>query len=195
VEQIARERTYPELEPLHPPRLRLSPLLLIVIVLLIGFAVINLGVRTLAQYSLPPSNPFPAYADIFPGQPANAILSREFSCWGNDFYEYSYAVAYGLTQESCIFIFTPAEGIFSHVEAVISGDTIQTLTFLLRDKTLQVGDLEKLLEMPTLHTLHNTAYFFLPEDFVIAKTVDFTGQFSLFLPVWSISFTDMNLLT
>jgi hypothetical protein len=190
VDDIVRERSYPELEPLHPPRLRLSPLLLMVSVLLIGFAVVNMGMRALAQYIAPPANPFPAYADIFPGQPANAILSREFSCWGNNFYEYSYTVAYGLTQESCIFIFTPAEGIFSHVEAVISGDTIQTLTFILRDNTLQVGDLMRFLDVPIIHRLYHTVYFLLPTSVVRAETIDYGERFSLFLPVWNVSFTN-----
>jgi hypothetical protein len=129
-----------------------------------------------------------------PGQPASALEGRGFTCWSDSYNYYAgHPENHDPTEEFCIF--TPAEGVFSSVETVISRDTIQTLTFILRDNTLQVGDLEKLLEMPMLHTLHNTAYFFLPEDFVIVKTADFTEQFSLFLSVWSISFTDMNLLT
>jgi hypothetical protein len=61
MEQIARERTYPELSPLHPPRLGLPPLLLILVVVLIGFTVVNMGVRALAQYTPALLNPFPAY--------------------------------------------------------------------------------------------------------------------------------------
>jgi hypothetical protein len=193
VEQIIHKRTYPELEMPQPPRMRLSPLLVIMFVLLVGFTVVNMGVRALAQFAVPPANPFPDYADVLPGQPVTALETRAFSCWNDYNYYHSHPENYDLTEESCIL--TPPDGVFSSIQVMRLQGVIRQTTFILRDNTLQVGDLEKLLDMPTLHSFYRTAYFFLPEDFVIAQTAGYIEHFSLFLPVWSISFTDIDLIT
>lgn len=193
MEQIIHKRTYPELEMPHAPRIMLSPLLVIVFVLLVGFAVVNMGVRALAQYGTPPANPFPDYADVLPGQPATALETRAFSCQLNYDYYYDRTETADPIEESCVFI--PSASFFSSVEVIISEGIIHQTTFILRANTLQVGDLEKLLEMPMLHNLYHTAYFFLPEDFVIVKTAGYVRHFSLFLSVWSVTFTEINLIT
>lgn len=187
MEQSIERKTYPELES-NSLRLRLSPLMTCVFIMLVGFTVVMLGMRSLAQYMPSPPNPFPAYAGIFPRQPASAISSWDFSCWSIDSSDY-----HDPTQESCIF--TPAEGVFSKVEVVTARGTIQKLTFILRDNSLQVGDLELLLKIPTIHIFYHVVYFFLPESLVIVETSDHSAQFSRFLPVSTISFTDINLLT
>lgn len=193
MEQIIHKTPYPELEMLHPHRMRLSPFWVIVFTLLVGLAVVNMGVRALAQFAVPPANPFPDYADVLPGQPATALETRAFSCQLNyDFY-YDRTETADPIEESCIF--TPSAGIFSSIQVMRLQGVIQQTTFILRDNTLQVGDLEKLLEMPTLYSRYHTAYFFLPEDFVIAKTTGYVRHFSLFLSVWSVTFTDINLIT
>jgi hypothetical protein len=181
VEQIAREKTCPELEPFHPLRLSLSPLLLTLVVLLISFAVVNLGLRAVAQYAVPAPNPFLPYADVFPGQPARAVEVRGFSCF-NDASHYNHDPI----EQRCIL--SPAIGIFSGVEAIISAGIIRQITFNLRDKTLQGGDLEIFLEMPTLHVFNHVAHFILPRRFIIANN-GYPKRFSPYLPVWSISFT------
>jgi hypothetical protein len=190
LEQIIRERTFPELKS-HLLGLKLSPLLRIAFIMLLGFALVTMSVRALAQYSLSLPNPFPAYADIFPGQAASMAEARGFSCQRS--YDYYDATEDHVpTLEACIF--APPEGIFSSVQVIISDGIIRESIFLIRNNTLQVGDVERFLEMPVLHTLHRTAYFFLPGSFVIVQTVGYARQFSLFLPAWSISFTDRNLL-
>jgi hypothetical protein len=178
VEHIVRESIYPQAaSPI--PRLRLSPFLLIVVITLVGFAVVTISASLVAQYRPTPHNPFPAYADVFPGQPASAVEARAFSCQN-----------YAPAETSCIF--TPAAGAFLSVQAVMSEDKIHDLTFVLRDNTLQVGDLEMFLKMPTLHTLYRAAYFYLPGSFVRVRTAAYSGQFSLFLPILSISFTKLS---
>jgi hypothetical protein len=188
VEQIARERTYSELEPLHPPRLRLSPLLLIAFGLLISFAVVNLGMRAVAQFTVPPPNPFPAYADIFPGQAMSAAEARGFSCFADDRNN-----DHDQLIQHCVLY--PETGAFSRVEVIISGVIIHQSIFSLRDSILQVGDIALFLETPVIHLYDHMAYYFLSNSFVIARTVGYAEQFSLFLPVWSVSFTDIDLLT
>jgi hypothetical protein len=175
VEQIVRETIYPQTAS-QIPRLRLTPLLLIMVIILVGFAVVTIGGRLVAQYSPTPPNPFPAYADVFPGQPASAVQARAFSCQ-------SYAPA------ETVCIFTPVAGAFLSVQVVISEGTIHNLTFILCDNTLLVGDLAMFLGMPTVHRLYHTVFFFLPSSLVKAETIAHGEQFSLFLPVRSITFT------
>ena len=188
MENIVRERIYPpSVNPI--PRLRLSPLLLMVFVMVVGFGVVIIGAKAVAQYTPLPSNPFPAYADVFPGQPASALETRAFSCQQEQDYDRDH---YNLPEELYC-TFTPTAGVFSYVAVKIYEDIIYQVTFTIRERSLQVGDLEMFLKMLKLHTLHRAAYFFLPGSFVIARTAGYTGQFSLFLPVWSVSFTEYPL--
>lgn len=179
MERIVPERIYPQ-SASYIPRLRLSPRLLTVVILLIGFGVVSLGLMVLARYTPAPTNPFPAYADVFPGQPMSAVEARAFSCSvDHDYYLYA--------DIACIL--TPTEGVFSSIQIVVSGGIIRRITFIMRDNTLLVGDLARFLGMPTVHRLYRTAYFFLPASLVRAETIGHGEQFSLFLPVWSVTFT------
>jgi len=112
VEHLVRERIYPPARsPI--PRPRVSPLVFIVSIMVGGFAVAILGVRAVAQSipTTPAPNPFPAYADVYPGQPMSAVETRGFSC------QYSYDLyhrpsdVHRPTEASCVF--TPASGMFS----------------------------------------------------------------------------------
>jgi hypothetical protein len=193
VEQILHKRIYPDLRRQFP-RFRFSPFVMSVILIVVGFTVVNLGARILGQLGTQPLNPFPDYTDILPGQPASMLETRAFSCWNNNYnYYHSHPENHDPTEESCIF--TPPESVFSSIEVIRLQGIIRQTTFILRDNALLVGELEKLLDMPTLHRLYRTAYFFLPENFVIAKTAGYLDHFSLFLPVWSVTFTDINLIT
>lgn len=179
MEQIIQERVYPQ-SVSHIPRLRLSPRLLTVVIMLIGFGVVNMGLMVLARYTPTPTNPFPAYADVFPGQPMSSVKARAFSC-SMDYDYYLYAAT------ECTL--TPAEGIMSSIGVIVSGGIIHQITFIMRDNTLQTGDLARFLETPIVHRLYRTAYFFLPASLVRAETIGHGEQFSLFLPVWSVTFT------
>ena len=189
MEHIVRERIYPQ-APSQIPRLRLSPLLLIVFSVVVGFAVVTISVRAVAQYTPSPPDPFPDYADIFPGQPASAIETRTFSCEAIYNYNHDLTKDTEPMQELCTFI--PAEGVFSSVEASLSGGIIYQLTFIMRDNTLQVGDLAQLLGMPPIHRFKRTAYFLLPTSLVRADPIGQRKRFSLFLPVWSITFMKLS---
>jgi hypothetical protein len=149
----------------------------------IGFAVVNLGVSAWAHYTPSPSNPFLAYASVFPGQPASAVEAMAFSC------RETYAYYHHPEEMYCTF--TPTADVFSYVEVVVYGSNISKITFTMRDISLQVGDLMNFLEMPAVHRSHNVEYFFLPESLVIARTIDHIGQSFLLARVWSISFTSL----
>jgi hypothetical protein len=181
VEQIVREKIYPELES-YSLRLRLSLRLLIIFVLLSGFTVINLSVRAVAQNMPTPPNPFTAYADVFPGQPESVIEAMAYSCF-TDASHYDHDPI----EQRCVL--SPAIGTFSDVEVIISEGIIRQITFTLRDNTLQAGNLEIFLEMPAIHVFDHVAHFILPKSFVMTQTSNYAGRFSYFLPVWSVSFT------
>src|SRR4029078_12991728 len=127
-------------------------------------------------------NPFLAYANIFPGQPASAIQASGFSCPSDHNYYYATAGVF------CIA--TPADSIFSQISGTISNGIIRNISFIIRDQTLTVGDLEIVLDVPFIHKSPETAYVALSGSFVIAGTTVYWRRFSLFLPVWSVSFRE-----
>ena len=184
MEHIVRESIYPQVARPRP-KPRLSPLVQIVFSVLVGFSVAIAGVRAVSQAQHGPVllDPFSAYADIFPGQPESAVKTRPFSC---EKYYHEYPDA----ETDCTF--APPEGIFSHIDVAISGGTIFQLTFIIRDNTLNIGDLARLLGMPAMRRFYRTTYFILPTNLVRADTIDHGEQFSLFLPVWSITFMKLT---
>jgi hypothetical protein len=181
-------------DQIRPPRIGLHPIpklpvfLRLVLIILSGFTIANLAVRTMGQYTtLRPPNPFSEFADVFPGQPATAAEARAFSC--QDKYNYS-ATGHDLTILYCEV--TPAESIFSSVQIIISQNVIRQCIFVTRDNTLKVGDLAIFLETPAIYSNYQVTYFSLPSGFIIAGTA---RHFSLFLSVLSVSFTAKNART
>ena len=158
-----------------------------VFILLTGFTAANVGVRSLALTASVPSNPFVAYADIFPGQPASAIEARRFSC--PSVYD-DYQPPTGLY---CTL--TPVDDVFSNVTVVIFGGTIHQMTFIMRENRLTVGDLELIFETRAVHKFPHVAYFALPRQgsFAITDTIDYARRLSVFLPVRSITFIKIAL--
>ena len=185
VEQI-QDVTYPQ-SAVYATPLRLSPYVRFALILLTGFAIANIGTRILALTATALPNPFAAYADILPGQPANAIETRAFSCPSNHNY---YQAPSGLY---CTF--TPVDGVFSNVTVVILGSIIQQTNFIMRENKLTIGDLELIFETRAFHKFPHTAYFALlmQGSFALAKIIGYGGQFSVFIPVGEISFTRIGL--
>ena len=184
VEQIVRENIYSESKN-HTPPLKLPPLSLIVLILLSGFMVVNTGAMTLMEYIAPtPSNPFTTYADVFPGQPVSAAEAIGFSCYtiGNN-------IDGDLFEKHCYS--HPDTGAFSSLDILISEGIIRQITFIIRDDTMRIGDLELFLEEKSIHTYFQMVYIYLPGSLVIAKTTGQVGRSYLFVPVWSVSFLDI----
>lgn len=129
-----------------------------------------------------PSDPFLAYTDIFPSRPASAIQLRGVTCQNIPFKYYSPTYC----------DFTPAEGIFSEVTLFIYEDRIRQITFLLRENTLTIGDLQLFLGVPSTHQYPQMAHFALTSSFALATTDNYAGRFSLFLPVRRISFYEFR---
>jgi hypothetical protein len=95
VEEITPYRTRPSTRGTSPIP-KLPPFLRLVFLILSGFSIANIGVMAMGQYALPPSNPFTAFADIFPGQLRNAIEAHDFSCIDQDYYSHT-------PEEHCFF--------------------------------------------------------------------------------------------
>ncbi|MEO8606286.1 MAG: hypothetical protein ABI690_00265 [Chloroflexota bacterium] len=188
MEQDIQQYNNPEVK-IHPQSLKWSSASRILLMILVGFAGMAVASRGAAQSipALPPTNPFMEYADIFPGQPVIALKTRIFSCRLPPESLRDSTTHRNPIQNSCIF--TPIKGAFSSIEAKFFGDTIDKLIFTVRENRLRVGDLERILETPPIHIFDREVYFVSPKNLITVKTVAFNGQFSLFLPVWSIAFT------
>jgi hypothetical protein len=181
MDQIIRERAYPGLKR-DAPGLRLSPLLRIVVVMVIGLAVVSLGVRALAQFAPASSSPFPAYTDVYPGQSASAVQAREPLCLAD------YADAYHPEERYCGLM--QETGFFSRVSVEVSDGIIDQTTFMVRRNTLTVGDLARWLETPVVHWNAQVVFFLLPNHLVRVVIMGQPKRFSFFLPVWSITVLD-----
>ena len=184
MEQITHSRTRQGASSPYPIP-KLPRFVVLVLIVLTGFTVANIGMRAMGQYTVRPPNPFSAFADVFPGEPASAIEAHDFSCVDNNYY--------GSSAEAHCF-FQPAASAFSSVDVLIYQDTILKTTFLVGENLLQVGDLAVLLETNELQTYPNQVAFVLLGRFVIAQTIAHDGGLSPFLPVWSVSFIDKSIL-
>jgi hypothetical protein len=180
----------PTAHPLHrasSPIPRLPRFLRLVLIVVSGFTVANVGVRAMGRVTASlPSNPFAAFADIFPGNPGSAIEAYAFACLDNNSY-------YGnAAEQQCYFY--PADSDFSTIDVLIYQGTIIRTTFLPRESEMTVGDLAVLLETNELTDFSNLSAFVLSENVVISRTATRPGQGSPYLPVLSVSFIDKSIL-
>jgi hypothetical protein len=185
MEKIAQAVSHPPVDSLHLS-IKLPLYLRVALCLFMAFALLSVLTWALVQNRTPPPpNPFVSFADIFPGQPESAVEARGTS---HRLPTYNF---YGVLSDK-YYSFTPAESIFSDVRVTISHGIISQTIFVLRDNPLRVGDLAELFRTSNMHVYLNAVYFVLPNNFVIAKTATHTGRFSLFLPVWSVSFNTIS---
>ena len=162
------------------PILKLPLFLRLVCFVMGGFAASIIGARALGQYTLPSSNPFLEYADFFPGQSASAVQNSPFSC--HAVYPYLSGI-----EKHCNF--HPSSGTFSSIDLTVDYRVIVSITFILRDTSVRVGELRGWWETKPVHAFRNIAFFFLPEWVIIAKTSGHSEHSSLFSLVWSVSIT------
>jgi hypothetical protein len=151
--------------------------------LLIGFAIVSLGVWVLGRSVAPSPNPFAAYADIFPGQPASAVEARKFLC-SSGLYNY-------LQNEHCTI--NPTTGAFSQVGVVLSDEIIIEISFRLRGDTFRVGDLMLLWGAPMVYEYSRSVYLHWRSQGVFALVRGYS-EFSLYLPIPRIAFVNSEAL-
>jgi hypothetical protein len=161
----------------------LAPYLFVLSMIGIGFSVFVIGTAAFAQKTSQ-ADSFAAFADIFPGQPESAIDGHEFLCFsdGHNFYRSPF-------DGHCIL--HPESGTFSSIEVTNSQGTIHQITFLFHDRTFQLGDLALFLGSREFRPNPHTAFFSWRGNLGLASTVG--GLFSLFSPVWQVTFTDTPL--
>jgi hypothetical protein len=152
---------------------QMPPYLLVVFSLLVGFAVVSLGVWALGQSAVPLPNPFAAFADVFPGQPRSAAQMRGFLCLTS---------AYGSEPNEYCSV-DLARGIVSQIDVYIAEDLIDEISFRLREDTLRVGDLMLIWGTPEIRENGHSVYFYWRSMGVTAMVTEYFGRFSHFLPV------------
>jgi hypothetical protein len=156
--------------------------MLAVLAMFISFTVLNIGAIALAGHATTRPNPFSSFADVLPGQPRRAVVTREFSCAMG-----AYPI---LPDEYCTLDL--AMGDFVQVGVVVSQGTVSRTDFTPREGTCTVGDLVLLWGIPVIQANQGrrVVEFSWPGNGVSASAFSDTGQFSLFLTVWSVSFHD-----
>jgi hypothetical protein len=163
------------------PSPRLKSRLVVVFILVVGLTSASVGATALAGRATILPDPFSPFADVFPGQPRSAVVTHGFSCAMG-----TYPV---LPDEQCMLY--PATGIFTQVGVIVSKGTVIRTDFTLREGILRLGDLALLWGIPDRQVYDNRYVmdFFWHDSGVGASALADRRQFSLFLQVWSVSFT------
>jgi len=121
-----------------------------ILLLWLSLTVLNTGMILSGRTSTLPLAPFATYADVFPGNPQNALNTYPTTCFRN--HESS------TRTETCRF--RPKNQAFSYIDAHTYNDKIQTLDFIMRDGALRVGDLILLWGKPnTILEFHDALHF------------------------------------
>jgi hypothetical protein len=165
--------------------LTLPRLLRLVLIIISGFTASTIGALSLGQVVSQPSNPFLEYADFFPGKSESVLQNSPFSC--DLIYSYRSTI-----EKRCNF--NPSSGTFSSVGLTVDYNVIVSITFILRDTSVRVGELQAWWETKPVHAFLNVSFFFLPESVIIARTSSHSEDSSLFSPVWSVSITAKDAL-
>jgi hypothetical protein len=179
MERISPRPKFKWENPIHV----LHPLqsLLAVIVIWSGFTVAIITVKMLGQGLDQASNPFAAFADVFPGQPKSAAEARGILCAVS-------AYEYNPPDDSCMVRHT--SGQFSSVSVEIRAEMITAINFWLREDTLRVGDLILLWGTPDIREFSRSVYLYWQNRDILAIATHETKRFSLLLPVRRISIRD-----
>ncbi|MBX3065473.1 MAG: hypothetical protein KF726_21030 [Anaerolineae bacterium] len=161
------------------------PYLLAVFVMWVSLSVVIVGALAFGKYTLPLANPFSIYADIFPGQSTSSISAWGFLCDTTDASSYSISL-----EKECRF--SPTTGIFSRVDVTISDDTINQISFIVRENILRMGDFAQLSETTDFRVLHSALFFSWHGNLGMASITSTIGRSLPFRFVWKVAFTDMN---
>jgi hypothetical protein len=144
------------------------------------------GVRVVAKYALPPTNPFSAYADVFPEHAASVMDGHGFSC---EVVDVPQSPPVSVLEKDCRL--EQETGIFTRINVMISNEEIHQISFILHENTLRVGDLAVFLEATDFRELNSTLFFSWHGNLGIAYITSTIGRFSPFQYVWHVSLINM----
>jgi hypothetical protein len=150
--------------------------------LVMGFAAINLWTAVLTQHTPAPPSPFGNFQDVFPGQGRNAVEAHGFACHWN--------LSSSGANETCSLPIM--NDTLSEVQVGMSGDTITSTTFMLRDNVLRLGDFEAFLGEATLERNGRALNILWPDHHIMAIAFPSAKQTGLYMPLWSISLRGMG---
>jgi hypothetical protein len=176
-----RHFTVPKLTtPIVP--IRLPAYLYLALALLAVTAVVVMGWVVLVRQDVQLSNPFSNYAEIFPGQGRNALISLDFSCNAYPYYsldstwkDYEYCTG------------TLEKGTFWLISATLKNGRVQRTDFVVRKGALTLGDLMFLWGRPQVRLYRKSAHFEWPSLGISASGSVESRQFSYFIPVTRVS--------
>jgi hypothetical protein len=147
-----------------------------------GFGVILIGMSGLMHTNSLPVNPFTAYADVFPGQPSDAVKAHGFSCPLRDFNYYQ-----GMSEMYCRK--TSKVAPFTSIDVVYASGVIRRLSFEIRESTFTVGDVAMFLNLVELQNYRGVLFNW-RGHFGHAQLVNHPGRFSMLHRVWQVTLTD-----
>jgi hypothetical protein len=150
-----------------------------------GFGLIILSVLGSMRDAELPHNPFTAYADVFPGQPIQALNAHGFVCSSPD-----YSYRHDPAETHCVL--RPEQGAFSYIEAAYSKDVIQLLHFGIRGSAINVGELVVMLELTDIRP-HGELFFAWRGHFSRAKLAYPAKHVSALRFVKQVTLTDSGL--
>jgi hypothetical protein len=152
-----------------------------------GFGMVIMSVVGLMHYASPPSDPFAAYADVFPGQPISALEARGFVCtlWEDDYYHEASERHCSLHLET---------GDFTDLVAFSSSKIISRISFMIRDNAISMGDLVGWLAISEFR-LQGSLLFIWRGNVGVARFIHPNKKFSILRRMWLVTLTDTRLPT
>lgn len=154
-------------------------LLRLLLAVMIGITAATISAKAVGQYApVQSTEPFSAFADLFPGQPESAINAYPMVCWTGHTNASGTEKGCSLSQET---------GAISNVDLGLDHGVIVQVTFTLRDGSVQVGDLSTWLQNNPMQSYPRLMYFTFHELNMVAKVGDHHPHASPYAPVYSVT--------
>jgi hypothetical protein len=167
----------------RPLSFKLLPFKLMACSLVVGFTILIVCARGLAQYTPLAVSPFAAFADIFPGKPADALKARDFFCVMTP--DTTLATA---TDEHCNLKLET--GSITEITVIVARREVFQIQFMFRENAPTLGDLMLCLGTPQKHLSGHTVDFVWSGSGVYALANSDSRQFFPLMPLSEVSFTD-----
>jgi hypothetical protein len=168
-------------------RARLKQLLYLRLMLMVvtGFTVVNVGATVLGGYleSRPLFNPFAAWVDALLGQPRSVIDARSFACPMS-----AYNPSAHRAEEHCYLKLTGSD--IAEIDVFVSHGFVRQIYFKMPDNALKVKDLLVLWGTPAAQAKDEAGRFDWPSSGIAASTFPYMGRFSPLASIRWVYFTD-----
>jgi hypothetical protein len=163
------------------PPMNLPVYVSLALLLAVVMAIVVMSWVIPVRQDIEPTTPFSDYATIWPGQPRSAVVAMGISC-----------NPYNSTGRSDYCTHAPAASPFSLIGVTVLDGVVSRVDFAVREGALTVGELALLWGRPHIRLYRQSATLEWHDIGASATGWAENARFSYFMPVSSISFTELS---